>query len=122
MMKNKKYIIVGAVVVVILAVVVLTAQSSKWSQLSFEAVVQETVTQSDGEIRLIVERTTELYGSPINSLCISGATKLLNANGEKVEVCDFQPGDAVSVTLKNAFTEEIPFYYPTVYAIKLSKK
>lgn len=39
-MKNKKYIII--------------------------AVVQETVTQSDGEIRLIVERITEIYGSPFN--------------------------------------------------------
>ena len=44
---------------------------SKWSKLSFEAIVQEVVTQPDGETRLIVERTTEVYGNPLNSLSIS---------------------------------------------------
>ena len=35
------------------------------------------------------------------------------------DIPDFKPGDAVSVTLKDSFTEETPFYYPIVYEIKL---
>ena len=46
-------------------------------------------------------------------------TKLLNASGEEIAITDFKPGDAVSVTLKDSFTEETPFYYPIVYEIKL---
>lgn len=118
-MKNKKYIIITVVAVIIVAAVVMITQPFKWSEKSFEAVVQETVTQSDGEIRLIVERTTEIYGNPVNSLGISEETKLLNANGEEIAIGDFQQGDTVSVTLKDAFTEETPFYYPVVYEIKL---
>ena len=118
-MKNKKYIIFSVVALIAIAAVIgVISQSSKWSELSFEAVVQETVTQSDGEKRLIVERTTEIYGSPVNSLGISAETVLLNADGEKITIADFQEGDTVSVTLKDAFTEEIPFYYPTVYEVK----
>ncbi|MFR0985730.1 MAG: hypothetical protein ACLSFZ_03520 [Frisingicoccus sp.] len=30
-------------------------QSPKWSRLSFEAIVQKTITQPDGEVRLSVE-------------------------------------------------------------------
>lgn len=59
------------------------------------------------------------YASPMNSLGISEETKLLNASGEEISVTDFKPGDAVSVTLKDSFTEETPFYYPIVYEIKL---
>lgn len=118
-MKNKKYIIFGVVALIAIAAVIgVISQSSKWSELSFEAVVQEMVTQPDGENRLIVERTTEIYGSPVNSLGISAETELLNADGEKITIADFQEGDTVSVTLKDAFTEEIPFYYPTVYEVK----
>lgn len=118
-MKNKKYIIFSVVALIAIAAVIgVISQSSKWSELSFEAVVQETVTQSDGEKRLIVERTTEIYGSPVNSLGISAETVLLNADGAKITIADFQEGDTVSVTLKDAFTEEIPFYYPTVYEVK----
>lgn len=58
----------------------------------------------------------------MNSLGISEETKLLNANGEEIEISDFQQGDSVKVTLKDAFTEEIPFYYPIVYEIKLINK
>ena len=47
------------------------------------AVVKETVTQPDGEICLIVERTTEIYGDPINSLGIGKDTKLLVSDAEK---------------------------------------
>lgn len=108
--------------VIIVAAAIMITQPFKWSEKSFEAVVQETVTQSDGEIRLIVERTTEIYGSPVNSLGISEETKLLNANGEEITIGDFRQGDTVSVTLKDAFTEETPFYYPVVYEIKLVKR
>ena len=119
-MKSKKYIIIATAVVVVIAVVIMVIQPFKWSEKSFEAVVQETVTQSNGETRLIVERTTEIYGNPINSLGISEKTKLLSVNGEEMRIADFQQGDTVSVTLKDAFTEETPFYYPIVYEIKLT--
>lgn len=118
-MKKKKYIIIAAIVVVIVAAVIIATQPFRWSEKFFEAVVQETVTQPNGEIRLIVERTTEIYDSPINSLGISEETKLLDANGEETTISDFQQGDTIKVTLKDAFTEETPFYYPTVYEIKL---
>lgn len=117
---NKKYIIIGVVALIIIVAVVVITQSSEWSKITFEAIVQETVTQPDGENRLIVERTTEIYSSPMNSLGISEETKLLNANGEEIEISDFQQGDNVKVTLKDAFTEETPFYYPIVYEIKLN--
>ena len=84
----------------------------------YEAVVQETVTMSDGEIRLIVERTTEIYGNPLNSLHIGEETELLDIDGNKISVEDLQPGIKVKVTLKDSFTEETPFYYPIVYEIK----
>ena len=119
-MKSKKYITIAVAVVVIIIAAIMIIQPYNWSKKSFEAVVQETVTQADGEIRLIVERTTEIYSSnPMNSLGISEDTKLLNASGEEISVTDFKPGDAVSVTLKDSFTEETPFYYPVVYEIKL---
>ena len=116
-MKSKKYITIAVAVVVIIIAAIMIIQPYNWSKKSFEAVVQETVTQADGEIRLIVERTTEIYSSPMNSL--GEDTKLLNASGEEISVTDFKPGDAVSVTLKDSFTEETPFYYPVVYEIKL---
>ena len=119
-MKNKRYIIIAVIVIIVIIAVIMKTQPFKWSEKSFEAVVQKTVTQSDGEVRLIVERTTEIYGSPINSLGISEETKLVDANGEEIEIGDFQQGDTVSVTLKDSFTEETPFYYPVVYEIKLT--
>ena len=73
---------------------------------------------SDGEIRLIVERTTEIYGNPLNSLHIGEETELLDIDGNKISVEDLQPGIKVKVTLKDSFTEETPFYYPIVYEIK----
>ncbi len=120
-MKKKKIMIIGVIAVLIIAVVGITAvsQSSKMSERSFDAVVQEIVTQSDGEVRLIVERTTEIYGDPINSLGISEDTKLLDADGEEISVKDFQQGSKATVNLKDAFIEETPFYYPTVYEIKI---
>ncbi len=119
-MKKKKIMIIGVIAVLIIAIVGITAvsQSSKMSESSFDAVVQEIVTQPDGEVRLIVERTTEIYGDPVNSLGISEDTKLLDADGKEISVKDFQQGSKVTVKLKDAFIEETPFYYPDVYEIK----
>ena len=74
---------------------------------------------SDWEIRLIVERTTEIYGNPLNSLHISEDTKLLDMDGSTISVEDLKPGYKVKVTLKDSFTEETPYYYPIVYEIVL---
>ena len=70
-MKQKKTVIAAIVAVAVVAVVVAT-QSSNWSTLSYEAVVQETVFMQDGEIRLIVKRTTNIHASPLNSLRMAG--------------------------------------------------
>ncbi len=120
-MKKKKIMIIGVITALIIAIVGITAvsQSSKMSERSFDAVVQEIVTQPDGEVRLIVERTTEIYGDPVNSLGISEDTKLLDADGNEISINDFQQGSKVTVNLKDAFIEETPFYYPTVYEIKI---
>ena len=120
-MKKKKIIFVGVAVLLVIAVVALLTNIPKWSEKSFEAVVQETVTMPDGETRLIVERTTEIYGNPLNSLHIGEETKLLDTDGNTISVEDLLPGVKVKVTLKDAFTEETPFYYPTVYEITVIK-
>ncbi len=116
-MKKKKIMMVILTVIVI--GVMAVCQSPRWSEKSFDATVQEIVTQPDGEVRLIVERTTEIYGSPINSLGISEVTKLLGGDGKEIAITNFQQGNAVTVTLKDAYTEEMPYYYPTVYEIKI---
>lgn len=119
-MNRKRLIIIGSVLAVIVIVAVLAiTQSPKWSRLSFEAVVQETITQSDGEVRLIVERTTEIYSSPMNSLGISESTEIVDTDGNPIMLEEIQSGDIVKVILKNAFNEEKTFYYPTVYEIQL---
>lgn len=118
-MQKKKIIIVGIVVLLIAAAAALFSNIPKWSEKSFEAVVQETVTMPDGETRLIVERTTEIYGDPLNSLGIGEETMLVGVGGNTIRVEDIQPGYKVEVTLKDAFTEEIPFYYPTVYKVEI---
>ncbi len=118
-MKKKRLIIIGIIISFItVAALVFFYFAPKWSELSYEAIVQETVTTSDGEVRLIVQRTTEIYDDPLNSLCISEDTVLCDTNGTEIHLEDFHPGDAVKVTLKDAFNEEKPFYYPTVYEIK----
>lgn len=118
-MKKKWLIIIGIIILLItVAALVFFYFAPKWSELSYEAIVQETVTTSDGEVRLIVQRTTEIYGDPLNSLCISEDTVLCDTNGTEIHLEDFHPGDAVKVTLKDAFNEEKPFYYPTVYEIR----
>ena len=120
-MKKKKFTIMGIIAVLIIASAGITAvsQSSKMSEKSFDAVVQEIVTQPDGEVRLIVERTTEIYGDPTNSIGISKDTKLLDADENEISVNDIKQGSKVTVKLKDAFIEETPFYYPTVYEIHL---
>lgn len=118
-MKKKMLIIMAAIVAVIIGIVAVVTQSSNWSNLSYEAVVQEAVTMPDGEIRLIVERTTEIYANPLNSLHIGEETKILDTDGKTISVEDLQQGIKVKVTLKDAFTEETPFYYPTVYEVKI---
>ena len=120
-MRRKKRIVIGIMIILAAIVVGVTvvSQSPRWSEKSFKAIVQETVTQPDGEIRLVIERTTEVYGSPVNSLGISEDTKLLGKDGEELSIDDFQQGNVVTVKLKDAFTEETPYYYPTVYEIKM---
>lgn len=120
-MKTKKILLVGIGVLLIATVVALLTCIPKWSEMRFEAVVRETVTMPDGEIRLIVERTTEIYADPLNALHIGAKTMLLNTDGKTISVWDLQPGYQVKVTLKDAFTEEVPFYYPNVYEIKVIK-
>ncbi len=117
-MKKNKIIFVGIGILLVAAVIVLFTSVPKWSEKSFEAVVQETVTTPDGETRLIVERTTEIYGNPLNSLHIGEETKLLDIDGKALSIEDLQPGIKVKVTLKDSFTEETPIYYPIVYEIK----
>ncbi|MCI8364085.1 MAG: hypothetical protein HFG34_03925 [Eubacterium sp.] len=120
-MKKKKLMTIGiiAALVIVVGVMAVISQYPRWSEKSFEAIVQKTVTQPDGDIRLIVERTTEIYGSPVNSLGISEDTKLLGKDGKELLINDLQQGNVVAVTLKDAFTEETPYYYPTVYEIKI---
>lgn len=119
-MRKKKGMVIGILIIVtaIAVAVTMVSQSPRWSEKSFGAIVQETVPQPDGEIRLVIERTTEVYGNPVNSLGISEDTKLLGKDGEELSIDDFQQGNAVTVKLKDAFTEETPYYYPTVYEIK----
>ena len=118
-MKKKKLIFVGIAVLLVVAVIALLTSIPKWSEKNFEAVVKETVTMPDGETRLIVKRTTEIYADPLNSLHISEETKLVGTDGNTISVEDLQPGIKIKVTLKDAFTEETPFYYPTVYEIRV---
>ncbi len=117
-MKKNKIIFVGIGILLVATVIFLFTSVPKWSEKGFEAVVQETVTTPDGETRLIVERTTEIYGTPLNSLHIGEETKLLDIDGKALSIEDLQPGMKVKVTLKDSFTEETPIYYPIVYEIK----
>ena len=117
MKKKKRWITFVVIAAIIIAVIALISTAPNWSNLTYEAVEQETVIMPDGENRLIVERTTEIYGSTLNSLGIGAQTKLLDSDGNEISLENLQPGTKVEVTLKDAFTEEIPFYYPTVYEI-----
>lgn len=121
-MKKKLFIIVGLIVVLVIAALVSIKMSPNWSNLTFEASVCETIKQPNGEMRLIVERTTKIYGNPKNSLHIGDDTKLIGNNGEVITLTDIKNGNNVKVTLKDSFIEETPFYYPTVYEIKIIQK
>lgn len=119
-MKKKKLMIAAtAILIIAAAIVVVVTQSPKWSRKSFEAVIQEIIVQPDGEVRLIVERTTEIYANSLNSLHISDNTELVGTDGKEIQIENLQPGDTVEVILKDSFVEETPFYYPTVYKIKM---
>lgn len=74
--------------------------------------------QPDGEIRLIVELTTEIYLNPFNSLHISEETELVGMDGKEIQIENLQPRNTVEVILEDSFVEETPFYYPTVYKAK----
>lgn len=120
MKKNKKYtIIILLILIVIIGGIVVIRNPQKWSELEFEGVILEVSVQSDDDIRLIIERTTNIYGDSINSLGISEDTKLVSASGNIISIAELEKGMGVKVSLKDAFTEEIPFYYPTVYEIRI---
>lgn len=84
--------------------------------------MQDIVVQPDGERRVIVERTTNLHGSPMNALGISDTTKLLDQDGSEAELDSLTPGSSVRVSVEDSFVEETPFYYPSVYEIQLIRK
>ena len=117
-MKRKK-IIITLIVVLAAAAALTLSQYSKWSEKSFEAVVKGVDERQDGETRLIVERVTEIYGDPLNSLRIGEDTKLIDGDGKDITVEEIKQGVVVEITLKDAFTEETPFYYPVVYKIRI---
>lgn len=116
---KKKHLTAGVLLLTAAAAAAVFLLAPEWSKRSFEATVRETVAGPDGEVRLIVRRTTEVYGDPVNALCISPATQLTGSDGEAITVTDIKPGDTVSVQLKDSFIEETPFYYPTVYAVRV---
>ena len=107
-MKRKKTVIFGCIILIVAVCAIgLFTQSPKWSQRSFEAIVKETVTQPDGETRIIVERTTEIYGNPANSLGISKDTKLLDADGKNISAKDIPSSSSVKVTVKDALIDAL---------------
>ena len=121
MMKKNMFIIVTLVIAVIVCGVVLKKKSKEWSSIEFKAVVKENVTQSDGVVRLIVDRTTQIYGSPTNSLGISKETKLLDADGKEISINSLKKDTPVKVSLMDSSIEEDIFYYPTVYEIRIDE-
>ena len=115
----KKKNIVGMIIFIsLLLAAIFMLISTKASEKTFEAVILNTVIQSDGEVRLIVERTTQIYADPN---AISSETSLVDEKGNRVEIAALQSGTHVKVRLKDAFIEETPFYYPTVYEIRIIK-
>lgn len=119
MKRKKMFIILSVLLVIAITVVVAITQLTKWSRVSFEAVVQETVIQPDGEVRLIVKRTTEVYSDPLNSLHIDENTALIGNDSETISIEELQPGYRIKVILEDSFIDESPFYYRTVYGIKM---
>lgn len=116
----KKPVVIALITLVVIGIGVFAiTQSPKWSLLEYEAVVQDQVTSPDGEKRLIVERTTNRYGDPLNSLSIGAETKLLDHEGKQIGLEAFASGSKVRVTLEDSFVEESPFYYPSVHEVQL---
>ena len=122
-MRKQKLMILGGVILILAILIITVLQMPKWadqwSRKSYEAIIRETVVQPDGEVRLIVERITEIYAAPLNALRISEHTVFVDREGKSTSVEQLQPGDRVEVTLKDSFIEETPYYYPTVYRISI---
>lgn len=45
--------------------------------------------------------------------------KLVDEEDNIISITDFSRGDTVMVVLKDSFDEELIFYYPTVYQVRL---
>lgn len=122
-MRKQRLMILGGVILILAMLVITVIQMPKWadqwSRKSYEAIIQGIVVQPDGEVRLIVERVTEIYSDPLNALRISEHTVFVDREGKSASVEQLQPGDRVEVTLKDSFIEETPYYYPTVYKISI---
>lgn len=73
----------------------------------------------DGRDLELTAREFEILQYLANSLGISKDTKLLDADGKNISAKDIPSGSSVKVTVKDAFNEETPFYYPVVYEIRL---
>ncbi|MBO4617907.1 MAG: hypothetical protein J5717_11190 [Lachnospiraceae bacterium] len=111
-------------VLIVLAVVVLVAiagalKLKKGSELSFEAIVKEVKINGENDVRIIVERTTQIYTESLNSLGISSKTRLFDSNKKEIGISDIEEGSKVLVKAKDAFDEETIFYYPEVYSVTL---
>lgn len=116
----KKITLAALAVVAVLGIVIFVlSQAPKWSQLEYEAVVQQASVQPDGESRLIVRRTTNLASNPLNSLGITNETRLLDREGNEVGFDAFAPDTKVKVSVKDSFIEEDVYYYPHVYEVRI---
>lgn len=73
----------------------------------------------DGRDLELTAREFEILQYLANSLGISKDTKLLDADGKNISAKDIPSGSSVKVTVKDAFNEGTPFYYPVVYEIRL---
>lgn len=119
---KKWFVLLGIVASVSIIVVAVTIASGTWSNISFEAVVQERATEQDGIMNLIVEIATEGFIDPLCSLHISENTKILDESGNRILVRDIQVGYTVKVKLKNSSIEGNPTYYPTVFEVKVLRR
>lgn len=119
-MKRKRFgLMLAILTAAVIGAILVFSRFADGSKLSCEAVVQETITMPGGETRLLVERTTKLYGSPYHALGIGKETRLLNAEGKTISVRDLKSGMHVQVSMKDTFIEETPYYYPIVYEIRI---
>ena len=51
--------------------------------------------------------------------CMKNIQKLVDEEDNIISITDFSRGDTVMVVLKDSFDEELIFYYPTVYQVRL---